>query len=92
MGAREDLHEMAQAISAAHNIVKLHMPTIETFLKECRDMENFGCLINPTLYISSERRAVEAFLKPICAAAREFSKAIDAQQERAQAALAKVKA
>lgn len=90
MAAREDLHEMAVAISFAVSTIKPHLPTIEAFLRECNDMENFGCLINPTLYMSSERRAVEAFLRPICEAAREFAKAVDAQQEHAKAALAKV--
>lgn len=46
--------------------------TMERFLKEARDMDNFGHIVDPTLYRSSERRAVSAALEPIYQAALAF--------------------
>ncbi len=89
-GAHEKMMAMSEAISAAHAILLLEMPTIEAFLKECYDMENFGAIVNPTLYRNPERRAVAATLEPICAAARRFVREYDAQAAKAQAALDKV--
>ena len=89
---QEQINGAAQAISTAVLLLRMEMPTIEAFLKECRDMENFGHIVDPTLYKNSERKAVSALLEPLFEAAIEFVTKHDAQLAKSKEALAKVTA
>lgn len=88
--SQEKLHATATAISTAVLVLKMEMPTIEAFLKECRDMENFGHVTHPSLYRDSERKAVSALLEPLFQAALLFVRSHDEQIARSKAALEKV--
>lgn len=88
--AKDSLMAAARAVSTAIAILKMEMPTIDAFLKESRDMDNFGHVVDPTLWMSSERRAADAVVKPLFEAAVAFVKAYDAQVARSSAALKKV--
>jgi hypothetical protein len=45
---------------------------MERFLKERRDMDNFGHIIDATLFRNEERRVLSAALGPICESAIAF--------------------
>jgi hypothetical protein len=85
----EKLQAAAQAISTAVMVLKMEQPTFEAFLKECRDMENFGHIVNPTLYRNSERKAVSALIEPLFQSAVTFIAAYEDHIARAKSALAK---
>jgi len=55
-------------------------------------MENFGHIVDPTLFRSSERQAVETLMKPLYQAALDFLDAHDRQVAAARKALEKVRA
>ena len=65
---QDHIQSAAHAISTAVMVLKMEMPTIEAFLKECRDMENVGPIVDPTLYIKNaaairlDRKLLEAAL------------------------------
>ncbi len=84
------IESAAHAISKAVMVLKMEMPTIEAFLKEARDMENFGHIADPTLYNKSERKAVSALLVPLFQAAVTFTAAYEDHIKKAKAALEKV--
>ncbi len=88
----EKLQYATQAVATAVMILKMEMPTIEAFLKEARDMENFGHIVDPTLYNKTERRAVSAVVEPLFAAATTFVRAYDEHLAKSKAALEKVSA
>ncbi|BCW88028.1 hypothetical protein sos41_11660 [Alphaproteobacteria bacterium SO-S41] len=90
--AREALLQAGASISAAVAILAPHMPLFDQFEAEERDMENFGHIIDPTLYRSSERRAAAALMSPIFKAARAFVNALETQSANAREALEKVRA
>jgi hypothetical protein len=89
-GPAEKLEGAAHAISTAAMLLRKEEPTIKDFLKECRDMENFGHVLDPTLYNKSERRAVSALMEPLFKAAVDFLTAYDIHLSQARAALDKV--
>lgn len=84
------LQAASQAISTAAMVIKMEMPTMEAFLQECRNMENFGHIVDPTLYNKSERKAVSALLEPMFKSAKIFVDTYDAQMAAAKSALDKV--
>lgn len=92
--AHRDPHEQittaAAVVSGVASLLRSERPTIEQFLKECRDMENFGSVVAPTLFRDPTRRAVEATLRPIFEAAITFLNTHDEHVKRAGAALRKV--
>lgn len=90
--AKERLAKAAHAVHTAVTLLKMEMPTIEAFLKESRDMENFGHVIDPTLFRDPARRAANAIVEPMFKAAVAFVAAHDEQLARSKAALAKVTA
>lgn len=87
---QEQLQSATQAMATAAFVLRMEMPTMEAFLKECRDMENFGSIVHPTLYRNSERRAVSAVVKPLFEASIAFVQAYDEHTKKAADALAKV--
>lgn len=87
---QDQIESAAHAISTAVMVLKMEMPTIEAFLKEARDMENFGHIVHPTLYNKSERKAVSALLEPLFKAALTFTAAYEDHVTKAKAALEKV--
>lgn len=84
------LSSAAQSISNAVMILRMEQPTLEAFLKECRDMENFGHIVHPTLYNKSERRVLSAVLEPLFEAASAFIAVYDDHIVKSKAALEKV--
>jgi hypothetical protein len=88
--AKARLLAASQAVSTAVMVLQMEKPTMEAFLKEARDMDNFGYIVNPTLANDSERRAVSAMLEPLFKAALDFLTAYDTQLARSKDALAKV--
>jgi hypothetical protein len=91
MSAREQLMDMSNSLSTAAIVLTAQRDTIEDFLKECRNMESFGHIADPTLYRDPERRAVSAVLEPICKAALSFLSAYEGHTAKAQVALDAVK-
>lgn len=85
--ARIQLAEACASISVATDLIRPHLALFEQFRHEVALMESAGPTIDPTLFTSSERRATEAFLKPIFEAARQFVQTVDAQKTLAQTAL-----
>lgn len=63
--AKERLERAAHAVETAKLLIEMEEATIRQFLKECSDMENFGHILDPTLYRNPERRAVSAMLEPL---------------------------
>lgn len=90
--ARRELDSANAAISMCAQILGTQRDLFERFMKESRDMENFGHIVDPTLFKSEERRAVEALLKPLYQAALDFLDAHDRQITAAKTALEKVNA
>jgi hypothetical protein len=89
--ARQELLELGQAINTAVVLLRPHMDLIARYEKERRDMDNFGSIVNPTLFNNSERRAVDAIMAPLYAKARELVETYEIQMATAATALAKVK-
>lgn len=90
--ASGDLHTAAHAVSTAVMVLKMEQPTFEAFLKEARDMENFGHIVNPTLYMSPERQGANAIVQPLFEAALKFIAEYELHIARSKAALKKVSA
>lgn len=88
--ARDKLLAAGQAISTAAMVLRMELPVMEAFLKESRDMDNFGSIVAPTLYASPERRAAAAVVEPLFQAAVTFVQSYDAQIKRSESALKKV--
>ncbi|WP_127076176.1 hypothetical protein [Rhodomicrobium lacus] len=89
--AREALIELGHAIGVAVMILRPHKELIEQFKKERRDMDAFGCFVDPTLWLNQERRATEAVMAPLYDAALKLIETHDQQMDAAKTALAKVK-
>lgn len=87
---REQLEAAAQSVAVAVTILKAEMPTIEAYLKEARDLDNFGHIVDPTLFRDPTRRALNSVVEPLFKAAVAFVKAHDEQIARSKAALEKV--
>src|ERR1700690_3768595 len=90
--AKDALLCASSVIATAVEILRPELPTMEAFLKEARDMENFGHIIAPTLYRDQERRAVSALLEPLFEQAVSFVKLYDGLTAKSKEALAKVQA
>jgi hypothetical protein len=87
---RRELESANAAITTAAMLLSAERDLFERFLKEARDMENFGHIVNPTLYRDPERRAMSALLAPLYKAALDFLAVHDRQIAEAKAALEKV--
>ena len=90
--AKAKLERASQAVGTALAVIRSELPTINAFLKEARDMETFGHIVNPSLYKDPEPRAVSALLEPVFEAAVSFVETYDAHAAKAKDALAKVNA
>jgi hypothetical protein len=84
---RRRIEAASAAIQTAAHCIRSERETIRAFLKESRDMDNFGHVVDPTLWNNPERRAVDAVLRPIFEEAERFLNAFDVQMEKATAAL-----
>lgn len=89
---RQELHDAAGAISLCATLLATHRDLFERFMKESRDMESFGAIVDPTLFMSSERRATEAILKPLYQAALALLDEHDRQIAAARGAIEKARA
>lgn len=63
--ARNAMLEANASIRTAIALLRPHLPLFEAFAAEQRNIESIGPIINPTLYRSSERRAVADAVGPI---------------------------
>ncbi|OWV94239.1 hypothetical protein ATY81_12365 [Rhizobium sp. R72] len=90
--ARASLDTLNTTIGTAVLLLRQQQDTIEQFMRESRDMDSVGHVLDPTLFNSSERRATEAILKPIYAAAVNLIETYDRQIAQAATALRKVTA
>ena len=88
---KERMHLATETVSAAVSLIRQELPTIEAFLKECRDMDSVGAIFDPTLFNNSERRAVSALLEPLFKSAKQLVATYDDQAARGRAALSAVK-
>ncbi len=88
--AKERIASAAHAVSTAVLLLKMEMPTIEAFLKESRDMDNFGHITSPTLFRDPTRRAVNAIVEPLFKAAVAFVAVYEEQIAASKAALEKI--
>lgn len=91
MTAREELEAALVAITVSARVLKPHADLMQRFLRECRHMDNFGHIVDPTLWKDSERRAVSSFVEPFFRGALDFLKVEEEQTAAALAALTKVK-
>ncbi|TIN76727.1 hypothetical protein [Mesorhizobium sp.] len=91
MDARQQLEETNAAITTAALLLGAVKPTLEQFMRESRDMDNFGHITDPTLWMKPERRATEALLKPLYQAALDFLRTHDKQIAEAKATLEKAR-
>ncbi|HLH95061.1 MAG TPA: hypothetical protein VKW08_08075 [Xanthobacteraceae bacterium] len=89
---KEQLMAASSVINTAVALLRSEQPTFEAFLEECRNVDSFGHIVDPTLFRDPERRAVSALMNPLYEAALDFIRAYDEQTKRAKAALEKVKA
>lgn len=87
---RRELESANAAITTAAMLLGAERDLFERFLKEERDMENFGHIVDPTLWKDPERRAVSALLEPLYRAALDFLAVHDRQIAAAKSALEKV--
>lgn len=74
----------------AVHFLQPHRALFDEFMRESRSMESIGPIVDPTLFMSSERRATEAMLKPLYQGAIDFLTTHDQQIARVRAALEKV--
>jgi hypothetical protein len=88
--ANEQLQSAAQAVSTAVMVLRMEEETFKSFLEEHRKMENFGPILDPTLFRDPTRRAVSAVVEPLFRAAVDFLRVYDAHATRARQALEKV--
>lgn len=89
--AHEQLQRAAHAVHTAVMLLQMEMPTIQAFLRESRDMDNFGHITDPTLWKKSERRAADAVVRPLFEAAVAFVAIHDAHLATAKRALDQVR-
>ncbi|MDK1386329.1 hypothetical protein QN224_13015 [Sinorhizobium sp. 8-89] len=88
--ARAQLEEANAAITTAALLLGTSRETFEQFMRESERMDSVGAILDPTLFMSSERRATEALLKPLYRAALDFLNTHDRAIGEARAALNKV--
>ncbi|MGE0426229.1 MAG: hypothetical protein AB7O88_28475 [Reyranellaceae bacterium] len=89
--AAEHLAAANTAIATAVMLIRCEIDTINRFFEEKEHMASIGPIIDPTLFNSSERRAMEALLSPVYEAARDLVGAYDRQNALARDTLAKVR-
>ena len=88
--AKAELNAAAAAVATAVMVLQPHLGLFDRFEAECRRMENFGAVLNPSLFNSSERRAIEA-LGSMFLASADLVRNYQAQVKRSAEALAKVR-
>ena len=89
--ARQALHAANMAIAAAVQLIRAERDALERFFEEKAKMDSVGPILDPTLFNSSERRAVEALLSPTYRAALDLVATYDRQLDAGRDALTKVK-
>lgn len=89
--ARQELMELNHAISTCVTLLRSYLPLMEQFERERRDMESFGHILDPTLYMSSERQAVSALMHQLYQAAATLLKTYDETLTKTRAAMEQAK-
>lgn len=84
------LHSLAATLSTAALLIKAEAETIELYLNEADRMNSVGAILDPTLFMSSERRAADAIMSPIVRAARDYLRAYEMATAAGRSALEKV--
>lgn len=86
--AREALEALNSSIATAVLLIRSKADILARFLAEDRHMENFGPILDPTLFRDPERAEAAAILKPVYQAASDLVAAYDRQETKLRAALA----
>jgi hypothetical protein len=76
--AREELHAAVEAINLCVATLRPHLGLIERYRRERELMDSVGPIFNPTLFMSRERREVDALVWPILDKANELVRLFDA--------------
>ena len=90
--AKERLFGATQAISTAVMLLTMEREVMDEFVKEATDIDNFGHIVDLTLFRDPERRAAAAVVRPIFEAAVRLLDVHKEQMTRTKAALNKVRA
>lgn len=70
--ARAALVEANQVLATCALLMGPIMPTLERYATERERMESVGLILDPTLYMSLERRRTDDVLAPVYTAAARF--------------------
>lgn len=76
---RVALRAASHAIGAAVALLRPHVVLFDAFKREQEYMESIGCIIDPTLYKSRERREVADMMAPLYAASTRLVETFEAQ-------------
>lgn len=87
---RRLLLDAVSAIGFMAEMLRAHEPLIQRYLAEAERMDNIGPILDPTLFKSPERRSVDAMMRPLFKASRDFLIAYDSTLAVTTEALAKV--
>lgn len=87
---RAQLQEATAAAAVAAQIIRPYLDLFDRFEREALSMESVGPILDPSLFMSSERRAAESIVRPVFKAAATYVRAIDMQARAAEAAFEKV--
>lgn len=69
MNASADLAAAASAVRDSVTLLAAVRPTMEAFLRECRNMESFGAVIRPELFRDPKRKRMSDAIEPLFQAA-----------------------
>ena len=90
LDAKERMLDAVLAVEAAVRMLESSEPTMRAFMDETRLMASAGPVLAPALFLSAERRAVEAVVVPCFAAALAFVDVYRTHKSAAAGALSKV--
>lgn len=62
--AKADLAKAAEAVRDSVTLLSRTRPTMEQFMKECQDMESFGSVLAPALFLDPRREKVAKAIEP----------------------------
>ncbi|CCJ07044.1 hypothetical protein [Methylocystis sp. SC2] len=78
---RAALQAASLALNAAVGILRPHVALFEAFKQERADMESFGPVLAPGLYLDREKRAVSDLMAPLYEAGQRLVETFDTQIE-----------
>lgn len=87
---RRRLHEAAVAVSLAVQVLRAQTEMFEAYEREAEHMDSVGPILDPTLFMSAERQAADAVMRPLFAAAHRFVREYDVHVAAARGAVGEV--